>query len=143
MITAFGEGAQFAKVGAIVAVIIILTCTPLSYFWWVWIHSASSKNIGNSTYAGLVWIFHFFLLFSCAGLGWLLGAGVGRRSGCSKKSRQETGNTNLCRRLCRAGQTPRRVWQPGMKIIEHPDMAKGAVLLQLQVSQGQQIHHLS
>ena len=60
-----------------------------------------------------------------------------------KKGRQETGNTSLCRRLCRAGQTPRRVWQPGMKIIEHPDMAKGAVLLQLQVSQGQQMHHLS
>ena len=32
MTTAFGEGVQFAEVGAIVAVTIVLTCTPLSYF---------------------------------------------------------------------------------------------------------------
>ena len=53
-----------------------------------------------------------------------------------KKGRQETGNTNLYRRLRRAGQNLRRVWQPGIKIIEHPDMTTGAVILQLRVSQG-------
>ena len=89
MILAFGEGAQFAKVGAIVALIIILTFTPLSYLWWVWIHSAPSENINDSTYAsmyiGLVWVLHIFMLFSGAGLGWLLCAGQKDVSGCSIK----------------------------------------------------------
>ena len=91
MIMAFGEGTQFAKVGAIGAVIIILTCTPWSYLWWVSLdpHRAIPENPDRAIpenpdsctsctyeilYTGIVFILHAFLLFSGAGLGWLLGA---------------------------------------------------------------------